>query len=143
MKSENFQALASELTQLTPHQRSILSDRLREIEHASVSRTLIEERLSNKPLCPKCSKEHIVRWGSASKLQRYRCQDCKITFNALTGTPLAGLRHKDKWLCYIASSCLREEVFVVVPGLAVYIIRLRFAGGIVFWLSQARINPSS
>lgn len=100
MKSENFQALTSELTQLTPHQRSILSDRLREIAHASVSRALIEERLSNKPLCPKCSKEHIVRWGSASKLQRYRCQDCKITFNALTGTPLAGLRHKDKWLCY-------------------------------------------
>jgi|CXWL01.1.fsa_nt_gi transposase-like protein len=75
MKSENFQALTSELTQLTPHQRSILSDRLREIAHASVSRALIEERLSNKPLCPKCSKEHIVRWGSASKLQRYRCQD--------------------------------------------------------------------
>ena len=49
MKSEDFQALTSELTQLTPHQRSILSDRLREIEHASsVSRTLIEERLSNQ-----------------------------------------------------------------------------------------------
>ena len=53
MKSENFQALTSELTQLTPHQRNILSDRLREIEYASVSRTLIEERLSNKPLCLK------------------------------------------------------------------------------------------
>jgi len=49
MKSENFHALTSELTQLTPNQRSILSDRLREIEHASsVSRTLIEERLSNQ-----------------------------------------------------------------------------------------------
>ena len=96
MKSENFQALTSELTQLTPHQRSILLDRLREIEHASVSRTLIEERLSNKPLCPRCGKEHIVRWGSASKLQRYRCQDCKATFNALTSTLLVRLRHKDK-----------------------------------------------
>ena len=48
MKSENFHALTSELTQLTPCQRSILSDRLQEIEHASVSRTLIEERLSNQ-----------------------------------------------------------------------------------------------
>ena len=96
MKSEDFQALTSELTQLTPHQRSILLDRLREVEHASVSCTLIEERLSNKPLCPRCGKEHIVRWGSASKLQRYRCQDCKATFNALTGTLLARLRHKDK-----------------------------------------------
>ena len=43
----------------------------------------------------------------------------------------------------IASNCLREEVFVIVPGLAVYIIRLRFAGGIAFWPNQARINPSS
>lgn len=100
MKSKSFQALTSELTQLTPHQRSVLSDRLREIEHTSASRTLIEERLSNKLLCPRCGKEHIVRWGSASKLQRYRCQDCKATFNALTGTSLARLRHKDKWLCY-------------------------------------------
>ena len=36
----------------------------------------------------------------ASGLQRYRCSTCKITFNALTGTPLARLRHKDKWLEY-------------------------------------------
>lgn len=49
MKSESFHALTSKLTQLTPHHRSILSDRLREIEHASsVLRTLIEERLSNQ-----------------------------------------------------------------------------------------------
>ena len=41
MKSENFHALTSELTQLTPHQRSILSDRLREIEHALVRRQSI------------------------------------------------------------------------------------------------------
>ena len=49
IKSEKFHALTSELTQLTPRQRSILSGRLREIGHVScVSRTLIEERLSNK-----------------------------------------------------------------------------------------------
>ncbi len=32
MKNENFQSLTSVLTQLTRHQRSILSDRLREVE---------------------------------------------------------------------------------------------------------------
>ncbi len=36
----------------------------------------------------------------ASNLQRYRCKDCHATFNALTGTALARLRHKDKWLRY-------------------------------------------
>ena len=34
MKSKNFHPLTSELMQLTTHQRSILLDRLREIEHA-------------------------------------------------------------------------------------------------------------
>ena len=40
----------------------------------------------------------MVRNGSASGLQRYKCRDCSRTFNALTGTPLANLRHKSKWI---------------------------------------------
>jgi len=79
MKNKDFQALTSELTQLTPRQRSILSERLRKIEHASVSRTLIDECLSNKPLCPRFGKEHIVRWGSASKLQRTVAKTAKLS----------------------------------------------------------------
>lgn len=100
MKSEDFQTLTSELEQMTPHQRSLIAEQLRVIEHTSAVQTLIEERLSAKPICPKCGNEHIVCWGSASRLQRYRCQGCKATFNALTGTPLARLRHKEKWLEY-------------------------------------------
>jgi hypothetical protein len=38
-----------------------------------------------------------VRWGQASDLPRYRCKACLRTFNALTKTPLAKLRMKDKW----------------------------------------------
>jgi transposase-like protein len=30
-------------------------------------------------------------------LQRYRCRQCRRTFNDLTGTPLARLRLRDKW----------------------------------------------
>jgi transposase-like protein len=47
--------------------------------------------------CPHCASPDIVRWGHASDLPRYRCKACKRTFNALTKTPLAGLRMKDKW----------------------------------------------
>src|SRR5690606_39105366 len=32
---------------------------------------------------------------------RYRCCACAKTFNALTGTPLARLRHKSKWLSFV------------------------------------------
>ena len=47
--------------------------------------------------CPHCENSDVVRWGHASDLPRYRCKSCKRTFNALTKTPLANLRMKDKW----------------------------------------------
>ena len=47
--------------------------------------------------CPHCGNHDVVRWGRASALPRYRCKACSRTFNALTKTPLAHLRMKDKW----------------------------------------------
>ena len=47
--------------------------------------------------CPHCANHEVVRWGQASDLPRYRCKACLRTFNALTKTPLAHLRMKDKW----------------------------------------------
>jgi transposase-like protein len=47
--------------------------------------------------CPHCDNRDVVRWGQASDLPRYRCKACSRTFNALTKTPLANLRMKDKW----------------------------------------------
>ena len=35
--------------------------------------------------------------GTASGMPRYRCKACARTFNALTKTPLANLRMKEKW----------------------------------------------
>src|SRR5450755_647745 len=48
--------------------------------------------------CPHCDSRDLVRWGHASALPRYRCKACSRTFNALTKTPLANLRMKDKWV---------------------------------------------
>ena len=39
----------------------------------------------------------------ARGLRRYQCKDCGRTFNALTGTPLSGLHHKERWLSFGAS----------------------------------------
>jgi transposase-like protein len=47
--------------------------------------------------CPHCDNHDVVRWGQASDLPRYRCKACLRTFNALTKTPLANLRMKNKW----------------------------------------------
>jgi transposase-like protein len=47
--------------------------------------------------CPHCDTRDLVHWGQASDLPRYRCKACGRTFNALTKTPLANLRMKEKW----------------------------------------------
>lgn len=52
---------------------------------------LIENSFAKHKKCPHCHSENMWRWGHASGLQRYRCKDCKKTYNALTGTPLAHL----------------------------------------------------
>ena len=61
-------------------------------------RNLVESRVLEHLSCPHCKYEKVSRWGSASGLQRYRCGACKATINTLTGTPLARLRNKYKWL---------------------------------------------
>ena len=61
-------------------------------------RLLLESRLIEQRACPHCNGSRIARNGSASGLQRFKCQACGRTFNALSATPLARLRMKDKWL---------------------------------------------
>ena len=48
--------------------------------------------------CPHCASRQLQRWGQASDLQRYRCSECRRTFNGLTGTPMARLRKKERWV---------------------------------------------
>jgi transposase-like protein/IS1 family transposase len=55
------------------------------------------------PCCPACGSRHSHRHGRDRGIQRYRCSDCRRTFNALSGTPLARLRHRGKWLDYLGS----------------------------------------
>lgn len=43
------------------------------------------------------------RHGQANDLQRFRCWQCRRTFNDLTGTPLARLRLKGKWFDHLAA----------------------------------------
>ena len=47
--------------------------------------------------CPHCDAKEVRPWGHAHGLPRYRCTDRRRTFNALSGTPLARLRHKGRW----------------------------------------------
>lgn len=100
MTPKDFRKLSSLVKMLTPHQRQVLMDRLQPAAQKSASYNLVESRVSEKPVCPHCKHEKVSRWGFANGLQRYRCGACQATFNALTDTPLAGLRYKAKWVEY-------------------------------------------
>jgi len=67
---------------------------------------LIEAAAAGRP-CPRCGSLRQHRCGSASGLQRFRCLGCGRTFNALTGTPLARLRKRERWLPYL--QCVLES----------------------------------
>lgn len=62
--------------------------------------------------CPFCGSKHIVKWGRKDGLQRYKCKNisCARTFNSLTGTVLAHLHKKDKWL--VMSKALGNDLSV-------------------------------
>ena len=47
--------------------------------------------------CPHCGAPEVRPWGEARGLPRYRCVECRKTFNPFTGTPVAGLHNKDRW----------------------------------------------
>ncbi|PJJ19002.1 transposase-like protein [Janthinobacterium sp. 67] len=73
---------------------------------------LLESVAQPRLACPACHSDHLHRHGHAHGLQRYRCVPCGRTFNALTGTALARLRHKTLWLayanCLLASDSVRK-----------------------------------
>jgi transposase-like protein len=48
--------------------------------------------------CPHCAGREIVGWGRSHGLLRFRCKSRGRTFNALTRTPMAHLRKKERWL---------------------------------------------
>ena len=68
------------------------------IEQRTQVVSIIEAARAPRLACPRCAGTALQRHGIANALQRFRCKACGRTFNSLTGTPLARLRLKDKWL---------------------------------------------
>jgi len=100
MKSTEFKVWMRSIERMNRNQRDKLRQRLEGKENADEIIALIERKQNDKPACPYCEATELYHWGKASELQRYRCRQCSRTFNALTGTPLARLRHKEKWFEY-------------------------------------------
>jgi transposase-like protein len=108
MSSPTFDDLFRKLTSM--HLSAAAVAQLREwidgIARADDCIALIELSAAGRP-CPHCGCARKHRCGQASGLQRFRCLGCGRSHNALTATPLARLRKKDKWLTYL--KCVLES----------------------------------
>jgi transposase-like protein len=98
---------------LTLSQRDQLRKRLDALDGQQQVTAVIESQdVAQTRCCPRCDSTCVDLYGRANGLQRYRCHTCKRTFNALTGTSLARLRKKEKWLHFsqtlVDSQTLRQ-----------------------------------
>ena len=98
MNAAELKRLLISVTRLTSGQKAELLGALNASGHDEEVRSILESRLIQVRSCPHCHGAWIVRNGSASGLQRYKCRTCRRTFNTLSTTPLARLRMKAKWL---------------------------------------------
>ena len=70
--------------------------------------------------CPACACERYHRHGQANGLQRYRCRACRRTYNDLSGTPLARLRLREKWLDYLGTLLASSSVRAAATQVGVH-----------------------
>jgi len=101
MKAPDFAKLFDQLALLNQPQRQQILATLHPAAGLDRVVALIGEIRSKGRCCPDCGCERCHRHGQANDLQRFRCCACGRTFSDLTGTPLARLRHKGKWLDYL------------------------------------------
>lgn len=102
MERRQFEQFIEQLHKLTRRQCQKVLALLAEKSKRARAAEVIEGAACERRLrCPRCGATKLYRHGHVDALQRYRCVACKKTFNALTATPLARLRHKTKWLDYL------------------------------------------
>ncbi|WP_422462005.1 IS1595 family transposase [Endozoicomonas sp. ALB115] len=101
MQSQQFQDVLNALPTLTKQQKYTLLNALSEPHYSCDIATSIEESFAQAPKCPHCDSEELQRWGIRNQRQRYRCKSCWKMFNSFSNTPLARLRHPEKWSQYL------------------------------------------
>jgi transposase-like protein len=115
MRAKQFNELLDSVRSLTQTQRRKLIDAAQKASAIDDTVAVINERVTPEHPCPHCNSQHSHRWGYEEAILRYRCQDCRRTFNSLTGTSLARLKQRIalESLNIKAGTRVRQRVFHV------------------------------
>lgn len=109
MRTERFQRILQQLSSVTDAQLDELATAVAAQRSARASYRALDVARGSV-CCHHCGSLAVVRYGRAHGLQRYRCKDCLRTSSAVTGTPLAGLRAKEKFAAN--SACMARRLTV-------------------------------
>ncbi|HBZ05316.1 MAG TPA: IS1595 family transposase, partial [Massilia sp.] len=120
MQAVKFKRWIDGVSLLSQGQRRQLLERLRPALGLDRLRAAIETVTPSRLVCPGCSGERHHKHGRDRGLQRYRCRACGKTFSALTGTPLARLRHRGLWLDYLERMLGAQSVRTSAATLGVH-----------------------
>lgn len=102
--ARTFRHLMEAVETLSPRQLEelvsrALSARSRKEAHADIEH-------HSDPGCPHCGGGKMQKWGTTpTGIQRQRCAACGRTSSALTGSPLRGLHHFDRFLDMLRKRC--------------------------------------
>ena len=96
MRTRELQKWMHLVSRLSRKERGALRAEMAALDSIDAGVQAIERQVP--PRCPQCASAHVLRNGHVNGLQRYRRHDCRRTFNALTGTALARLHQRGKWL---------------------------------------------
>lgn len=124
MKKTDYLQWAARVDDLTEEQRRDIRSALDRRSEAKASVAAVDQGVGEDRRCPRCDAPGAISNGRSRGLRRYRCKACKCTFNAVTGTPLSGLHHKELWLTFGRSLAAGETVKVaaercgISPGTA-------------------------
>jgi transposase-like protein len=110
MDSSKFQQLIAVLGELNEDQRQIVAAIVFGRGDLAEVTATIEARFAGPVFCLHCQSTDVGSWGWSCGLKRYRCRDCRKSFNALTGTPLARLHKRGAWKTY--AQAVAESVSV-------------------------------
>ncbi len=100
--NQSFQSWLVGLDRLSAAQWSQLQQAVQERSEGAAAAAAIELQIDTERRCPHCQ--------AGGGLRRYSFKRCGKTFNALSGTALSGLHHKQRWLALGRSLVGREAV---------------------------------
>jgi transposase-like protein len=129
MDACTFDCLLSQVAALSSLQCARLVSLAKARAVKATAADIIEAAVAEKLHCPRCQGTQLYRHGAANGMQRLRCRGCGRTFNSLTGTPLAHLRQKDKWLDYL--DCMLDSRTVRQAAEMVNINKIPACAGVI------------